>query len=169
VRVNLTLVGFAFRPAAARCRRKDEHELSIDPLDILLVVLLVMGGISLRNLARAYDATHQTETRDCDAGVGPEVCVARAQISPHRKTGRTSRRRTFSVSIERRHFGCATTTSPQNVGPKPILFGTLSLALAIEWRWWLPRQGNTRAFRLWHVGETIDGWKLRQIQENRCG
>ncbi len=135
-------------------------------LNVMLVSLLTISGLNVRNLARAYDVTHQPRLVIAMPEPAPKLTASTAQLQPAPEDWTDIPAKNL-FSFDRSDVTLVAPPPPPpppNNGPKPVLFGTLSLGserVAMV----APGQGNSRAFRPMHLGESIDGWTLVEIQE----
>ena len=130
-------------------------------IDVALGTLLVLGGLRIREEWQTFWATHQVG----NIQAAPETIGAVPAAAPSAAPALSD----WTEIVTRNPFSFDRTDAPiiasqpdQGAGPKPILFGTMSLGqrpLAML----ASGQAGNREARPVYVGESIDGWVLVEI------
>ena len=134
-------------------------------LNVFMMAFLVIGGMNLRNLALAYDVTHQPKLVIAMPEPTPKIAASAAAAVPAPEDWTDiPTKNLFSFDRTDITLVAPAPPPPPNLGPKPVLMGTLSLGVD-RVAMVAPGQGTSRLFRPMHVGESIDGWTIVEIQE----
>lgn len=134
-------------------------------LNAALVVFIAFGVHQVRSEWRAFNETHRVDQIQAEPetvkGVSPAANLAAA--TPEDWTA-VSGRNPFTFDRNDQPIVIAGQTTEVATGPKPVLFGTMSLGkelLAMLG----PPQGVNRGFKPMRKGETIDGWLILEIHD----
>lgn len=134
-------------------------------LDFFLVVLLAMGIWNVREQWTAYDATHQVAFVRAKAESLPPLPSASVQAGPAAADWTEIPSKNL-FSFDRTDIVLVAPQEPAKPsGPKPVLFGTMSLGAGRMAMVGPGQQPGNRSYRPMKVGETIDGWTITEIQE----
>ncbi len=132
-------------------------------LDLALVLMLALSIAQFRQDWLAYQSAHQVSAIQPMAEDPPSLAVANIPNSSAADWTEIASRDPFS--FDRNDIPIvAVSEQPKVVGPRPILFGTMSLGdgrIAMVG----PGQPGNRSYRPMKVGEVIDGWSIAQIDE----
>lgn len=134
-------------------------------LNLILAALVVAAAVRFANDRRMFEATHQTTAIQPESEPLPRL-PAGGPGNPSGAIDWTEIPAHHPFSYDRTDIAvlqpAAPAAPPKPPGPKPTLFGTMSLGndkLAMV----APGQGGNRNYRPMKVGETIDGWTITQI------
>ena len=129
-------------------------------VNAVIVVALIGAGFQLRTAWRDFDTTHDVSGIQFEGeALSVPTAVAGTEASPVEDWNSVSDQNLFSFDRNDIAIGVGET---EPIGPRPVLFGTMSLGgepLAM-----LAAPGD-RAYRSVKVGETINGWTLVEIRD----
>jgi hypothetical protein len=133
-------------------------------IDVLLITLLAYGGFRFRQDWLAFWTTHRVENiqaaSETISTTPPVVVPAGSTLDDWTAIAVRN-----PFSFDRSDVPViASQPTGEPVGPKPILFGTMSLGQGLVAMMATGQPGNRNA-RPMHVGELLDGWELVEIQE----
>jgi hypothetical protein len=134
-------------------------------LDAFLILMLVLGGVAIRNQWKSFNAGHQVSAIIPEPEAFPTVEQASAAQPATAATDWTDISARNLFSFDRNDIvllASEPAEGPKPPGPKPFLFGTLSIGS--EKMAMLAPAGN-RSYRPMKVGELIDGWTVTEIQD----
>ena len=131
-------------------------------INVVLVLLVIGVAFELRRGWLDFKANHNVAliTFDGEALGAPDVPP---------ETGLTAQDWTAIgdqnlFSFDRNDLNIESPNDSGSAGPRPFLFGTMSLGS--EPMAMLARgEGGNRAYRPMKIGEVIDGWELKEISE----
>ena len=134
-------------------------------LNLILLALAVAASVRFYNDWLMFEATHQTAAIQPQPEALPKIASALAAnaAAPADWTEIPSRN---PFSFDRTDIAILQPAAPPKPpGPKPILFGTISLGsdrLAMVAQGQPPGNRNYRSMK---AGEVIDGWTISEIQD----
>jgi hypothetical protein len=137
-------------------------------LNVALVVLLAIGAVRLKNDWQHFDATHQPSSIRPRSETLPGLPTGSAPAATGSDWTAIPSRNPFS--FDRTDITLTAppepTAPPKPVGPKPVLFGVMTIgasrvALVSSGQ----GGGNNRNSRPLKVGDTIDGWNVVGIND----
>lgn len=129
-------------------------------LDVILVVLIALGGMRVRQDWRTFVATHDVAAIQPGAMTFPSLPnQANAQNAPNSDWTEIPTKDPFS--FDRNDVDIVPVVQVSRpAGPKPVLFGTM--IIGNDKTAFISPPGN-RTSRPMKVGETIEGWKVIEI------
>ena len=134
-------------------------------LDLALISLLTFGIVKFRRDWRAFDPAHQVSAIQPSAEKLPALPASAASATSPADWTEIPTLNPFSFDRNDIAILAPPPEPPKAVGPKPLLFGTMTLGQASVAMLASGVQPNNRNSRPVHVGETIDGWTVVEIQE----
>ena len=133
-------------------------------LDLVLTATLVMGVVRFRQAWIVFGQDHQAAKIQPRPENFQPIAAATAGSAPGSEDWTDIPSRNL-FSFDRTDIAIVAPAEPSKPpGPRPVLFGTMSLGqerLAMLG----PGQSGNRSYRAMKVGDVIDGWTVVEIQE----
>ena len=130
----------------------------------LLVLMLILGGVAVRDQWREFETTHQISAITGGSDVLPKIDQAPTASSEAADWTDIPSHNLFSFDRSDVTIVTSLPDERKPPGPKPFLFGTIFLGperMAMLG----PGQAGNRSYRPMKTGEVIDGWTVSEIQE----
>ena len=132
-------------------------------LNLALVAIVVAAGVRLHNDWMNFEATHQTAIIQPEPEPVPQVSAAAVQ-NPSAPADWVDIPSHNPFSFDRTDIPILEPAAPPRPsGPKPILFGTMSLGKDVLAMVGSGQPPGNRTFKPMKVGEVIDGWTITKI------
>jgi hypothetical protein len=130
-------------------------------INLLLAGLLTAGVLKLRRSGREFDASHRVETIQAEPEAARTIpAISTTSARPEDWTEIPTKN---LFSFDRNDIAIVAPKEVQQAGPKPLLFGTMSIgneSIAML----SPGQG--RQSTAMKIGESINNWQLVEIQKD---
>lgn len=134
-------------------------------LDTILIAILAVGSNRIYRDWMEFESSHKAELVQAGAEPFAASPVPPPPAPPSATTDWTDVSSRNLFSFDRSDITLTALEEPKvQAGPKPILFGTMTIGSEHVAMLAMGQSGN-RNSRPMHIGETIDGWKLLEIED----
>lgn len=132
-------------------------------LNIALASLLVAGGFRFQRQWLEFETTHRVDAvpAERDRPRTLPIVSAREAVSIGDWTEILAK---YPFSFDRNDIAVVPPEGESRTGPRPVLFGTISIG-AERMALLGPGQPGNRGYRAIKAGETVAGWQVVEIQE----